>query len=194
MQTKSVLSHTNSSIQLTLWDHLHLGHLLVPPLAKLPKADMRQPLISLPSSKKIPTLSIFCQSGIYRKSVSWSLSFVFLRSHAWESLFYILWFYLRLRFSHCLSSVVPWFWWSSSWPLSLSLHYSQGTRVLHSHPLQHLSWDSARVAAVPSPIHASVKVCLLPSQRQAGEAEQVQIIDPSWHTHFLELRIPLLTP
>lgn len=70
------------------------------PLAKLAKADRRQPLTKRSSSKKIPTLSVLCKSGIYVRSVSWSLNFVFLRAHAWDSPFYTLQFYFRLTFFH----------------------------------------------------------------------------------------------
>lgn len=51
------------------------------------------------SSKKSGCiLSAFCKSGICRKSVSQSLSFVFRKAHVCDSPFYILWSCFRLKF------------------------------------------------------------------------------------------------
>ena len=56
------------------------------------------PLISPPLSKKIPTLSVFCISGITGKK--FLNPWVFLGAHLWDSLFYILQLYFKLKFFH----------------------------------------------------------------------------------------------
>lgn len=61
---------------------------------------MRQLLTSFLSFRKIPILSVFCKPGIYRKSASQFLCFVFLMAHVWDFPFYILWFHFRLKFFH----------------------------------------------------------------------------------------------
>lgn len=52
------------------------------------------------SFRKIPILSVFYKSGIYRKSISQSLCFVFLMTHTWDFPFYILQFHCRFKFFH----------------------------------------------------------------------------------------------
>lgn len=61
---------------------------------------MRQRQTNSLSFKKIPTLSVFYTSGMYRKSVSQFLSFDFLRGHACDVPFYVLPFHFRLKFFH----------------------------------------------------------------------------------------------
>lgn len=75
---------------------------------KFLRVDMRQLLHHLPIIKENSNTVMFSISGIYGKSLSQSLNFVFLRSCLWYFTFYILWFHFRLRFFHISS------YWSRS--------------------------------------------------------------------------------
>lgn len=77
------------------------------------------------SNTKIPILSVFCKAGIYGKSVFQSLSFVFLRAHAWDFPFSILQFHFRLKFFHRRwYSTCSAFWLSSTfYTMSLILFF-----------------------------------------------------------------------
>lgn len=66
---------------------------------KHPKVDMRQPLVTSFSFKKIPVLPVFYKSGMYGNLFQ-PLSFIFLRTHAKGFSFYTLQFYFRLKFFH----------------------------------------------------------------------------------------------
>lgn len=67
--TKPLQSYKRRSVQLIWWDQPALSCFWEPclwePEIKLPKVDIRQPLTSSLSLKKIPALSAFCKSGIY---------------------------------------------------------------------------------------------------------------------------------